>query len=268
MLITFGIKLIPFLVLKAYFKYVLNRYRSVNRKHPFLKEFYTEVMKKSLNINDTKIQELRNVLSQSKKQISFNDLGAGSRKGTKSDKRLVSEILKNSSIQQKHGKLLSRMVEYYGIRNSAELGTSLGLGTAYLALGAQENQIQTIEGCESVYELASHNFKDLEIEQQIKAYRANFDDVLEDLFPLNTSLDLVYIDGNHTYEATKRYFEFFLKRLNKNGFIIFDDIYWSDGMEKAWNEIKESDQIGVSIDLFRMGIVSKRQFETRINGAF
>ena len=37
--------------------------------------------------------------------------------------------------------------------------------------------------------------------------------------------------------------------------MIFDDIYWSVGMKKAWEEIKEYPEVTVTIDLFWIGLV-------------
>jgi predicted O-methyltransferase YrrM len=93
--------------------------------------------------------------------------------------------------------------------------------------------------------------------------------VLPDLLPQVGKLDFAFIDGNHTYKATVSYFETLLKVAHNDTVFVFDDIHWSEGMEKAWNEICDNGQVTVSIDLFRMGIVflnkdlSKQKFVTR-----
>ena len=66
---------------------------------------------------------------------------------------------------------------------------------------------------------------------------------------------LLYIDGNHTYEATIKYFELALTKKDENTVIIFDDIYWSAGMTKAWQEIKNKKEVLLSIDTFYFGMV-------------
>ncbi len=73
----------------------------------------------------------------------------------------------------------------------------------------------------------------------------------------NNSLshDLVFIDGNHTKEATLRYFEVFLKKNNKEFAILFDDIYWSKGMTEAWETIKKNKKVNLSIDFYSFGLV-------------
>jgi hypothetical protein len=45
--------------------------------------------------------------------------------------------------------------------------------------------------------------------------------------------------------------------------IIFDDIYWSKDMTKAWSEICASSAINLSMDLFLVGIVMKREEQSK-----
>jgi hypothetical protein len=46
-----------------------------------------------------------------------------------------------------------------------------------------------------------------------------------------------------------------LPKLTENSIVVFDDIYWSDGMVLAWNEIKKHPKVTATIDLFQIGIV-------------
>ena len=61
---------------------------------------------------------------------------------------------------------------------------------------------------------------------------------------------MVFIDGNHTYEATMIYYKLFAGSMC----IVFDDIAWSTDMIRAWRKIKLI-RAGSAIDLFKMGIV-------------
>ena len=61
--------------------------------------------------------------------------------------------------------------------------------------------------------------------------------------------------GNHQKHATIKYYEECLKYAENNTLFIFDDIYWSSGMEKAWEHIKKHTKTRVSIDLFFIGII-------------
>ena len=46
-----------------------------------------------------------------------------------------------------------------------------------------------------------------------------------------------------------------LQNATENSVFIFDDIYWSDEMMQAWNEIQANGKVTVTIDLFFMGLV-------------
>ena len=64
---------------------------------------------------------------------------------------------------------------------------------------------------------------------------------------------LVYIDGDHTYEAATRYFEKLLPLAKDHNVFVFDDIYWSEDMTRAWNEISAHPAVRLSIDTFYSG---------------
>src|SRR5690606_94020 len=87
----------------------------------------------------------------------------------------------------------------------------------------------------------------------------NFDNVLPGILKENSSFDLIFFDGNHTEEATLEYFEQCLEHLHSKSVFIFDDIYWSAGMKRAWDKIIVNPKVSVSIDLFQMGIIFFRE---------
>jgi hypothetical protein len=63
------------------------------------------------------------------------------------------------------------------------------------------------------------------------------------------------MDANHHYEPTLKYFNWLLPVIHSMSIIIMDDIHYSAEMEKAWEEIKNHEQVHASIDLFRCGIL-------------
>ena len=72
-------------------------------------------------------------------------------------------------------------------------------------------------------------------------------------------LDFVFVDGNHQRDATLKYFEWCLPKVHKDTVLIFDDIYWSEGMKAAWNEIKAHPSVTVTINMFWIGLVFFKQ---------
>ena len=78
-------------------------------------------------------------------------------------------------------------------------------------------------------------------------------------------VDMVYFDGNHQEKATIEYFNQCLAKAHENSIFIFDDIYWSKGMKKAWEFIKGHSDVTVTIDLFEVGIVFFKKDQTKQN---
>ncbi len=95
--------------------------------------------------------------------------------------------------------------------------------------------------------------------KNIEAVIGNFDETLQPTLSAIENVDLAFIDGNHRYEPTIKYFEKILPKLKENSIVVFDDIHWSKEMEQAWNEIIQHNAVTLSIDLFFIGIVFFRK---------
>jgi predicted O-methyltransferase YrrM len=66
---------------------------------------------------------------------------------------------------------------------------------------------------------------------------------------------MVYIDANHRYEPTLRYFDALVKYCTPDAVLVLDDIHWSAEMEKAWEKIKQHEKVTLTIDIFDAGLV-------------
>ena len=244
-------------MLKQYLKY--KRFaRGAHKIHsPFVYDFFKEVLMKSKNWNDRQIHALKRQLKRDHDRIEVNDLGAGSKKDN-GKKRSVSSIAKHAAIERKYGKLLSCLIDHYELEYIVELGTSLGVGTSYLASPESVKKVISVEGSPEIHEIAEKNIRKLGLEN-VQLMKGEFSEVLDQLIEAVPQIDLVFIDGNHTYEATKAYFDFFLKHAHNDTFLVFDDINWSNEMRRAWDEIKSDPAINVSLEFFRMGMVIKRE---------
>lgn len=249
---------IDFHTVKKYTRF-LSGCTGIRKVHsPFAYEFYKNILKDDRTYYSFPIIErLRSELLQDHSKIKVTELGAGS-KVQDNATRKVSNIAKYASKRSKYGRLLFLIVNYFNFRNILELGTSLGLSTAYLASAHSQSQINTLEGCPEVLEIAKKNFSLLRLDN-ITTIEGNFDNTLEDVLKSMPSLDLAFIDGNHREEPTLHYFEQCLSKVHDESILIFDDIYWSQGMERAWNTIKEHSSVTLTIDTFHLGIVFFRK---------
>jgi predicted O-methyltransferase YrrM len=142
-------------------------------------------------------------------------------------------------------------VNYYQPKCIIELGTSVGISSICMALANKKAVVHTIEGNKQVMEIAMEYAQSINI-HSINFYHGMFDEVLPKLLLTVQTPEFVFIDGNHTYEATLKYYKYFKKYVQK-GILVFDDIYWSAEMKKAWMAIMEDAVI--TIDLYKLGIV-------------
>lgn len=166
----------------------------------------------------------------------------------------IKNIAKKSTINPRYGRLLFRIVRYFKAQYILELGSCLGIGSSYLALANKNGKVWTIEASEKYVEIAKEITKTCNIDN-IDIIHGTFEDKLNAVLNDIPSLDLVFIDGNHTYNATIKYFEQILTKVKNHTIIVLDDIYWSKEMYSAWNEIKKNEQVTLTIDIYRMGFV-------------
>lgn len=199
------------------------------------------------------IEKRRRELLRNSTEITIQDFGAGSKQNT-SNVRKINYIARTSLSQGKYAKLLYNLVNRYQPNTILELGTSLGISTAYLAYGAPKSKIISLEGSESIAEIARKTMQSCEI-QNVEIVVGNFNDTLSGVLSENHPIDMAFIDGNHTKEATLRYFEQICEYRTSNTILIFDDISWSEGMREAWNKIIADERVSVSVDLCKQGIV-------------
>jgi predicted O-methyltransferase YrrM len=197
-------------------------------------------------------QQVLDSLRQTKASVEVQDIGSPSLT-FKNRNRLVSRLLSRSSVDAATGRLLFRLCRYYKPENIIELGTSIGLSALFMAKGSPGSRITTIEGNTALAAFAQSLFRKYRV-KETDVRQGLFDEILPGIKSEKKSPRLVFIDGNHTYHATMKYFHFFSDWMEE-GFLLFHDIHWSMGMTKAWKEIQKHPKSVVTIDLFKCGIV-------------
>lgn len=227
---------------------------------PFVFDFINLVLRDSREYPGYQlVEKQRSLLFRNPNLVEVIDFGAGKgRIGYSTHLRRVKDIAARSGISVKYGRLLHRIVLYYKPKVMIELGTSLGISTMYQSAAAPDIRFLALEGCASTAEFAITNLN------SIGATNAhftvgNFDIVMPGLLSQIATIDHAFIDGNHTREATLRYFGQLVKHAGNNSVYIFHDIHWSAEMEQAWEEIKNHEKVVITIDLFHMGLVFFRK---------
>ena len=240
-------------------KHFIHHFFTAKRKghgihSPFAYRLCEEVFYNTNSFYDFEaLKNIRAGLLNDSTVLHVEDFGAGSKTFT-GNTRKIKDIAEKGISPVKQSEIIYKLINFLNCRQCIELGTSIGINTLYLAKGNKHTHVTTIEGSKSIFEFAkalaqrnnTHN---------IDFIHAKFDDALPALLNSMPPPDLLYIDGNHTCEATMKYFNMALKHKHNNSVFIFDDIYWSPGMTKAWEEIKQHHSVTLSIDAFYFGLV-------------
>ena len=201
-----------------------------------------------------KVEARRRQLLASDRSLAVTDFGAGSHTGAGRQRR-VAAIARTAAKPPRLGQLLFRLVNYFRPATILELGTSLGLTTAYLAAADSRHRVITFEGCPNVAAEARETFSKLEL-SNVELVEGNLDETLAPtLAALDKPVDFVFFDGNHRHEPTLRYFELCRAKAHESSVFVLDDIHWSAEMERAWETIKARPDVRLTVDLFYLGLV-------------
>lgn len=204
------------------------------------------------------LKKFRQEILSDQQEIQVKDLGAGSQV-FQNNQRKVSDIAKNAGTTWKRSKFLNRLTHYFQVKTAVELGTSVGLGAASIAC-KNPVELLSIEGCPQTAAVAKSYFKKYNL-NNIQVQIGDFKEEIPKI-PFQ-KIDMAFIDGHHSKEATLLYFESLLPLIHNETLFIFDDIYWSVGMQEAWEEIKKHPQVKVTIDTFYWGLVFFRKEQVK-----
>jgi predicted O-methyltransferase YrrM len=237
--------------IKSYLSYWLNAVDEHSLHSPFLFDFYTTVLKPRVKPGDfNHIEKLRRQLLHDKRAIAVSDLGA---KRKQKALRKISFIARTSLSTPRFSSFYFRIANYFKANTIVELGTSFGINALYLA-EKKDATITTFEGSPSIASIAALTFEFVS-KKNVAMISGDIDVMLPSYLQHIKKVDLAFIDANHRYEPTLKYFQWLLKKIHERSVLIVDDIHYSPEMENAWKMIKNHRLVYASADLFRCGIV-------------
>lgn len=234
-------------------RYWLYKVNEHSLHSPFLYHFYTEVIKADEKTGFEALEQLRTSLLNSQDRLSVLELGAGSRIDNGSTRK-VADIARHASTPPSFSRLLYRIISKQKFNSVLELGTSLGQNTLHLQQACSNGQIYTLEGSPEIATLAQQHF-DMLGADNIHLIQGNIDDTLGPTLEKLNKVDLAYLDANHRYEPTIRYFEQILPKIHEQSILVLDDIHWSREMNDAWKELTKHPRVSLSLDLFEGGLL-------------
>ena len=204
-------------------------------------------------------------VKKDREQFKINDLGAGSKQMGKTSRtggtsRSVSALAKKAGSNGLYGELLWKIAQHYKPMLMLELGTSIGMGSIHLKAGNPAGHLVTVEGCDAILTRAMRQFDAWDL-SGITTICSSFDDFVK--LPAIGTYDLIFLDGNHSGEATMNYINGLFDQTHSNTAFVLDDIRWSEDMWDCWKYLSSDPRFHVSIDLGRMGILWRREEQTK-----
>lgn len=182
-----------------------------------------------------------------KKNVSLFPSGGGGRGAT------LRHITRRAASSPRQGHMLFRLAARLAPKTMLELGTSVGIGTAYLASAMRSARFVSLEGNPDCAQVARANLDVLGL-NHVEIVTGEFDKTLPQALEKLQSLDFVFIDGNHRPEPTLRYFENCLPFASERAVFVFDDAYWSPGMTRAWEHICRHPRVTLTVDFFELSL--------------
>ncbi len=210
------------------------------------------------------IEHQRRVLLSSSESVYVDDYGTGV-----SGVRRVADIAVSSLKSPKEAQLLMRIAVMNHAKEIVELGTSLGITTAYLASVGSDVRVTTYEAAKEVIRQAEKVWSRLKLEN-ISVVQGNITESLVSYEPKGQFVDMAFIDANHTGDATLDYFNTLAHFAGADSVYVIDDIHSSPDMESAWHTIQKRNDVTATIDVYSMGLVffdknlEKRGYKVRL----
>lgn len=236
---------------QEWLKYQIIADNPYNIHSPFLYQFWENIISpaKKDTFFYTEIKPVFESLCHNFSYLEKHDLGTGKRTG----KERVSQIAKTSSVRPKYGHILRQLIKYYKPDIAIELGTCLGISTRYMIQDFEGTYFYSVEGSPERYNIAALHLNTLN-KPFLTLLQKSFEEALPFILSKHNTIDFVFIDGNHTFEATKAYFEILLPYIHAKTILVFDDIHWSKSMLNAWKYIHEHSNVTLTVDIFQFGI--------------
>jgi predicted O-methyltransferase YrrM len=169
--------------------------------------------------------------------------------------RRIGAIAREASLPPDSAAVLMKVIRAFRPRYGIEMGTCVGISTAYQAAGMAMNghgRLVSLEGYEALCAVARRNLAALGLERLAEVRQGRFDSTLEPALG-EAPPDYGFIDGHHLEDATVRYYQAFTRAAEGSALLVFDDIDWSDGMRRAWRRIERDERTAVAMTLGRFG---------------
>ena len=128
------------------------------------------------------------------------------------------------------------LTDKYKPKLTVEIGTCHGLSAIHLAFGNKKGLVYTID----IDEKCGNRLDGYDFIKDLPNLYFRHESSLEagSKF-LDSSIDILFIDGDHTYKGATEDYKGYFPKVKEGGIILIDDIIMTEEMNRFWNEIKE-----------------------------
>lgn len=208
------------------------------------------------------IERQREGIIAQDRPLSYRDYGAGNPEENRSEEEMYRGVAVESStskncrigLKGEWARWMYATVKKHAPATILEMGTNCGFSAIYMSKAAPGAAIHTIEGAEAIAQVAGENMRILGCSNIIQ-HVGKFQDILTDVAASIGRIDFAFIDGHHDGDATIGYFQQLRPYFSDNAVIVFDDIHWSEGMERGWSAIIADCAPETYDDLGKLGVL-------------
>ena len=170
----------------------------------------------------------------------------------------------NSNISLDEGIELYKIIKKYKPKKLVEIGFAVGISTLFMLCALENNaELISVDPYQKIQwdKFGLINVDNILKEQNLpKTIHKFIEDYSNNFFTnTNKSFDLVFIDGDHSYEGTMIDLIGANKVLKKNGLMIIDDVLFNDVKKALSNFFKKNDNFEkINVDVSTMNFYKKK----------
>lgn len=200
------------------------------------------------------IESLRRELVNDQSPVEGQDFGAGSRVVHAINKKTIGRIARHGISSKKDCIFFYEIIKMIQPKTCIELGTSLGIATAYLSKSSVKGQVYSFEGNEDLVAFSTEVLNKLDC-KNVQIIHGDIDRKLPEFLSEMHKIDFALIDANHTEKALLTYFDMLRQKIIPGGIIVIDDIRWSRDMYRAWEKAYADMHVSISIEFLNKGLL-------------
>ena len=235
--------------LQLYLKQIAFNYKASNGKghgvhSPFVYQFITEIL------NDNRFFYAYELIENQKQVFTSATKKLGNKKHAENILAMIHHLP-----DFKYHSLLFRIVHFYNQENILEIGSSLGITTAYLSKANENNQVVSIVETTIQNLLSKENLKELNIKNATVIHSPDLKFTLSDIGYKKFGIILFNMSQiHHEIELSD-----ILRITNENSIFIFFSQNESIKDNHFWNKLKIYPNTSIYIQLFSMKLAFFRK---------